>query len=102
MHYLGGLSMAYSLFLALAHLQEHKRIKPLDKAIEWTFVLSLVTTAAVFWEFSEFTMDQVLGTNVQISLQNTIQDLFMGVTGASTMIGYTILKQLGKVSSGTP
>jgi hypothetical protein len=47
----------------------------------------------VFWEFAEFSMDRLLGTNVQISLQNTMQDLFMGMVGASAMIGYKIAKK---------
>jgi peptidoglycan biosynthesis protein MviN/MurJ (putative lipid II flippase) len=93
MHYLGGLSIAYSLFLLLIFLKERGIITHLDRVIELTFVFTLVATIAVFWEFSEFSMDQLLGTNVQISLQNTMQDLFMGIVGASTMIGYKIIKK---------
>jgi uncharacterized membrane protein YjdF len=88
MHYLGGLSMAYSLLLVLTELQHQQVIKPLEKIIELLLIFSLVTTAAVFWEFSEFTADQVLGTNGQISLRNTMKDLFMGVMGALSVVGY--------------
>jgi len=92
MHYLGGLSMAYSLFRALAYLQERRVINPLDKVIMLLLMFTLVATIAVFWEFAEFSMDQLLKTNVQISLQNTMQDLFMGMLGAATMVGINIKK----------
>ena len=93
MHYLGGLSVAYSLFRALTVLQEHRIIHPLDKAIALLLTFTLVATIAVFWEFAEFSMDQLLKTNVQISLQNTMQDLFMGMLGAATVGGYKIIKK---------
>lgn len=93
MHYLGGLSMAYSMFLSLAFLKKEGIITHLDRIIELTFVFTMVATIAVFWEFAEFSMDQLIGTNVQISLQNTMQDLFLGILGAVTMIGYKIVKK---------
>jgi predicted permease len=93
MHYLGGLSMAYSLFLTLVFLQEHSLITHMDSFIELTLVFSLVITIAVFWEFLEFSKDKLLGTNVQISLKNTMQDLFMGMLGVSTMIVYKIFRK---------
>jgi hypothetical protein len=93
MHYLGGFSMAYALFLGLAFLQDGAMISRLDKGMELILVFTLVATIAVFWEFGEFSIDQVLGTNVQLSLQNTMQDLFMGLLGAGSLIGYKILKR---------
>lgn len=93
MHYLGGLSMAYSMFLSLAFLKKEGIITPLNSIIELTLTFTLVATIAVFWEFAEFSMDQLIGTNVQISLQNTMQDLFIGILGASTMIGYKIIQK---------
>ena len=93
MHFLGGLSMAYSLFLALTDLQTHRMISRLDRSMEFILVFGLVGTIAVFWELGEFSMDQLLETNVQISLQNTMQDLFMGITGAATMIGYKVVRR---------
>ena len=93
MHYLGGLSVGYSLFCALTVLQERRIIHPLDKAIALLLMFTLVATIAVFWEFAEFSMDQLLKTNVQVSLQNTMQDLFMGMLGAATLVVYKIIKK---------
>jgi len=93
MHFLGGLSIAFSISMTLDTLQEERLIAPLDRVIAYLLIFSLVATIAVFWEFSEFSMDQLFGTNSQISLQNTMQDLFMGILGASTLLGYKIARK---------
>jgi hypothetical protein len=54
--------------------------------LELLLIGSLTATAAVFWEFAEFTIDQAFGMNVQISLANTMQDLAMGISGATLFI----------------
>jgi hypothetical protein len=92
MHYLGGLSMAYCLSLAQTSLQDHKVVNQLDKLIELVLVFTLVATIAVFWEFAEFLLDHLLGTDLQVSLPNTMQDLLMGILGAGTLVGYKIMK----------
>lgn len=93
MHYLGGLSIAYSLDKLQTSLQEQKVVSHLDKTIELVLVFTLVSTIAVFWEFAEFLLDQFFGTNLQISLPNTMQDLLMGILGAGTIVGFKIAKR---------
>jgi len=56
--------------------------------LELVLIGSLTATAAVFWEFAEFTYDRAFGTNIQVSLANTMQDMAMGIAGASAfMVG---------------
>jgi hypothetical protein len=90
-HYLGGLSIAYSFSLALTLLQERRFVSRLDKSIELILIFTLVSTVAVFWEFAEFLLDHFLGTNLQISLPDAMKDLWMGMLGAATMVGYKIV-----------
>jgi len=92
MHYLGGLSMALSLSIGVSVLQARHTISSLDKIVELILIFTLVATIAVFWEFAEFLLDRFLGTDLQISLPNTMQDLLMGILGAGTLVGYKILK----------
>jgi hypothetical protein len=54
--------------------------------LELLLAICITTTAAVFWEFNEFTRDQLFGTNIQVSLSNTMQDLAMGMVGALVFI----------------
>ena len=56
--------------------------------LEAILVGSLTTSAAVVWEFAEFTLDSVAGSNVQVSLANTMQDMAMGMLGAVVMIAF--------------
>ncbi len=85
-HYIGGLSIAYTSSCILLYLKEQKMIATLDRVIFLILILSLTATAAVFWEFAEFIVDQLLGTNVQVSLANTMQDQFMGILGGATWV----------------
>ena len=54
--------------------------------LEALLVASLTTSAAVVWEFLEFAIDAVTGSNLQVSLANTMQDLALGMLGAGALI----------------
>ena len=88
MHYLGGLSVTYSLWLLLNYFQEEKVINQLGLPITILFSFSLLITVAVFWEFGEFALDRLLGINLQVSLPNTMRDLAAGMIGAVTVLVY--------------
>ncbi|HWQ46846.1 MAG TPA: hypothetical protein VN376_08265 [Longilinea sp.] len=91
MHFLGGLSIAYTVSSGLTYLQERKILLPLDPFIHLLVTLTTTVTAAVFWEFLEFLTDQIYGTNIQISLANTMHDLFFGLMGAITLIIFRMI-----------
>jgi uncharacterized membrane protein len=82
MHFAGGLAMAYFVsgcFRALtAGLAGRGRLV----LLELVLALSLTATAAVAWEFTEFALDHLAGTNLQYSLANTMQDLALGMLGS--------------------
>jgi hypothetical protein len=88
MHYLGGLSVTYSLWVILTYLQEENIINQLGLPITLLFSFSLLITIAVFWEFGEFLLDRLLGINLQVSLPNTMRDLAAGMSGAVTVLVY--------------
>lgn len=83
-HYAGGLSIAYASAQILSFLEREKTVAVLNRIIFLVLIVSLTATAAVFWEFTEFLIDQWLHTNVQVSLANTMQDQFMGILGGAT------------------
>lgn len=86
-HYIGGLSIAYMSAEILSYLQKESILRnPLDKVIFLPLIFSLTATATVFWEFAEFSVDQLFKTNVQINLANTMQDQFMGILGGTTWV----------------
>ena len=86
MHFAGGFAIAFFLsgcFRALPR-EEVKRSRIV--LLELLLIGSLAATTAVFWEFREFANDQLFGTNSQVSLANTMQDLAVGILGAGLFI----------------
>ena len=85
-HYIGGLSIAYTSVQILSYLEKEKISTKLNKVLFLVLIFSLTATATVLWEFAEFIGDQLLDTNLQISLANTMQDQFMGILGGATWV----------------
>lgn len=85
-HYIGGLSIAHTSVQILSYLEKEKISTTLNKVVLLVLIFSLTATATVFWEFAEFIGDQLLDTNIQISLANTMQDQFMGILGGATWV----------------
>jgi hypothetical protein len=83
-HYVGGLSIAFTASQILSHLESEKVTTPLNRIIFLVLLLSVTAITAAFWEFAEFISDQVLGTELQPSIANTMQDQFLGILGGGT------------------
>ena len=93
-HFAGGMAIAFfvsGLFRALPRKDAQRSRTVL---LELVLMFSLTATAAVFWEFAEFIFDRTFGTNVQVSLANTMQDQAMGIMGALFLIAVRA-RQLG-------
>lgn len=82
MHFSGGIAIAFFVSQCFQSLPRESTRRSRVVILELVLIGSLTASAAVFWEFTEFTADQLFGTNVQISLANTMQDLAMGILGA--------------------
>jgi hypothetical protein len=80
MHFAGGAAAAFFFRQASAIATEALGTMR-DVALDLVG-FGLACACAVLWEIGEFASDQVLGTHVQRSLENTMRDLLMGVTGA--------------------
>jgi len=82
------LNSTFDLCKRYIYLNRKNFINRIENQVLLLLVFFLVTTAAVFWEFAEFLVDNFLGMNTQLSLSDTINDLFMGVLGGFTMVIY--------------
>lgn len=81
MHFSGGiaLGMLVAGTLSLA-VRKHWCPWP-GRLIEAILITSLVGTGAVVWEFYEWASDHYLGTLLQLTLDDTIKDLALGLAG---------------------
>ena len=81
LHFLGGLAIAAFASGALRVFADRRLVRAPDPLLRLLLLFALAITAAVFWEFAEFTADLTLGTHCQLSLRDTLLDLFMGMLG---------------------
>lgn len=85
MHFLGGSAIAYFIGRAILEWNEFfGRPSPWGRTI---VIFCMATTVAVFWEFMEFTIGAALGLYSQLSLKETMGDLFFGCAGAAACLG---------------
>ena len=81
MHFFGGVVMAYFLSRCCAAVPEGVVARAARPWIEAVVVVGLTATASVCWEFVEFIFDSALGTRVQLGPEDTLLDMFLGITG---------------------
>lgn len=86
MHFSGGLAMAFFISRAFQSLPRETVRKSRVVLLELLLIGSLTASAAVFWEFAEFMGDRLFGSNIQLGLANTMQDMAMGILGAAVVI----------------
>lgn len=86
MHFLGGAAIAYFLWHA-ADLWKEWLGGPAPAA-RGLIVFCAATTVAVFWEFAEFSSGALLGAYSQLSLKETMADLFRGCLGAASYLAF--------------
>lgn len=86
MHVLGGVFIAYSFSLAVTYFQERKILSELNVFSRSVFLFGLTSSAAVIWEFGEFTLDFFFDTVAQASLEDTMLDMFLGLVGGTALI----------------
>lgn len=85
LHTVSGFAFGCLGFIVLFFLNKTNKIKANPFWI-CLFALSFASLIAVTWEIFEFFMDQVLATNMQKSLFNTMVDLMVGVVGATVAV----------------
>jgi hypothetical protein len=85
-HFSGGMAIAFFTSRCFQYLPRESVKRSRVVLLELLLMGSLTATAAVFWEFAEFSIDQLLGMNVQLSLANTMKDMAMGILGSIVLI----------------
>ena len=86
MHFFGGVAIAYFFASCLRALPPDAIAVPYRPWLVAVTVFALTSTASVFWEFAEFFSDRLFGTHAQLSLEDTLLDMALGVTGGLTFL----------------
>ena len=85
-HVLGGFVIAHSFILSLKFFQKKKLVDEMNNIVKAIFIFTLVSTAAVFWEIGEFTIDFIFKTRYQAGLADTMLDVLLGMSGGLVSI----------------
>jgi hypothetical protein len=80
-HFLGGVVIAFFLSRASFNASRFGVIGPFQLTAHVALVASLVCSATVFWEFAEYVYDRLFGTRHQLSLNDTLLDMLLGIIG---------------------
>ena len=86
MHFFGGVSVGITYTLVLRELRKGSYVGEMRTPLLFLFVVCLVGTTAVGWEFYEFASDYFFRTHAQPSFVDTMEDMFLGLCGG--VLGY--------------
>lgn len=79
-HFMGGVAITYFYRSAIYNAQ--KFLGDIPRPIQVLLGLTSTGTTAVLWEFYENIFDTLFGTDMVRGLEDTIMDLFLGLSGA--------------------
>lgn len=93
LHALGGGAAAYFV----------RRASPLFESLlgrpsaltQRLLAFGMACAAALAWECGEFLLDQLRGTQLQVSLENTMIDLILGMLGALAVVLLERKREIG-------
>jgi hypothetical protein len=86
LHFGGGAAIAFFISRSVRTLPGPGMRESRRAVLELLLVGSLTATAAVFWEFAEFACDHLLGTVLQLGLDDTMKDLAIGIGGGTAFV----------------
>jgi len=79
-HFMGGVAITYLYRSAIHHSQEIVGEIPLP--IQILLALTATGTTTILWEFYENFMDYFFGMHMVRGLEDTLIDMFLGLSGA--------------------
>jgi hypothetical protein len=81
MHFAGGIVLGYFILGQIGYAVRKGWCGDPGRVVVLVLIVSLVTTGAVCWEIYEWLSDMYIGTHFQPSLDDTMKDLVLGLTG---------------------
>jgi len=79
-HFLGGVAITYMYRSAIRNSQN--LLGEIPQAIQILLAFTCTGTTTILWEFYENIYDYLFGTHIVRGLEDTLVDLFLGLSGA--------------------
>ena len=93
-HFIGSFTIALLGFTSVLIIDRHTKVELTNKSIIF-FVIIFTLAVGTIWEIGEFSIDKILGTTAQDSLDDTMIDLVFDLIGGVVAggIGYVKLRK---------
>lgn len=88
-HFAGGLAIGNFFWAAIDESKSSVGVTP--RLIQALCVIGLTALSAVCWEFAEFLSDTFLHSHLNLGVQDTLSDLFFGITGGVMIAIYHLI-----------
>ncbi len=85
-HFVGGAAISFSLIVLHKALRQSGLIPEMTTMLSVFFIFTTISTVAVWWEFAEYALDAVVGTQCQVSLEDTMLDMLVGSGGGLSVL----------------
>ena len=86
MHFLGGIAIGYFYRASLANPAAVDVLGKLTPFAQKLLTLVAVGATTVIWEFAEWSTDSLGLTQAQLSLDDTLLDMLLGIGGGVCMV----------------
>ena len=83
MHFLGGFVIAYFFHHAFLLASRKKLLHSFHPLTHILLVFAFTSTTTIFWEFAEFLVDYLGSRRIQLGLEDTLFDMFLGILGGA-------------------
>jgi len=80
-HLVGGAALAWCVSRSMVICERLGARVVVGRPARRLFIVAVTATAAVLWEFAEFSVDTVCGTSFQVDNTDTMSDLALGIVG---------------------
>lgn len=86
MHLVGGFVIAFFFAESLAVVAESGVLGQPSRLLLGIAIFALTCTAAVFWEFAEWSVDLYFGSVGQLGIVDTMRDMARGIAGGGVFV----------------
>ena len=91
MHFFGGVAITYFLWHSLRNPKAEDALGPRTLQADTLLAALGVGTTIAIWEFAEWSTDALGFTDAQVGLDDTMLDMFLGLTGGWLYLVFALL-----------
>ncbi|PCI52922.1 MAG: hypothetical protein COB36_13765 [Alphaproteobacteria bacterium] len=97
MHFIGGMVICYLFWKSFTTSYADIFLGKHTKISLFLFLVAATGTTTVLWEFSEWLNDTYFNGDAQVSVRDTMGDMFLGLSGGFVVSSYAAIKHKSNI-----